>query len=81
MQKYPWNESREAIEVFLKKKGDWILDLPEDLTEEDLRRLYQRHKPAEFVAFDMLAGYLITRTVPLISCARRIRCSSIGNSM
>ena len=58
MKEYPWNETRQAIREFQSRVTDWILELPEDLSADEVRRLFAAHVPTEFVAFDLLWNLL-----------------------
>lgn len=55
MVDYPWWKSRKEIKKFLETTSGWGLGLPHDLTKRQVERLYRRHRPKEFVAFEVLS--------------------------
>jgi hypothetical protein len=55
MADYPWWKSRKEIQKFLETTSGWGLGLPVALTAKQLQRLYMRHRPKEFIAFELLS--------------------------
>lgn len=57
-KEYPWWADREVIKKFLENQSDWYLALPDDLVADDLRELYEKHCPREFVAWSVVFNVL-----------------------
>lgn len=59
-REWPWNGTGKAIEQFETdaNNSNYYVALPEKLTADQLRRLFSRHRPREYVSYSVLAQVL-----------------------
>jgi len=65
MQEFPWWKSRKEIKKFEETQQNWGFGLPPELTAKQLRKLFDYHKPREYVSYRILSHLLDHANCPV----------------